>query len=161
VERYANIYASKALPAWVQGIRDTNIYCQYLLQAHVGNMGQQDRTKALPIDYSVERISRAQPETFKIGAKIPGLSSQFYNDPEIVTRVTDRHKRFFGNFRKIASPAIQKFVDYITRDVNEKRLLADHVTKHNIDLADEEFKELAHLFGNKSVQLLETMEYFT
>lgn len=159
-QRNARIMASSALPDWAKAMRDSNLAFQYLTSGPIANPGLVDRL--IDFDFTFKIKDYEGLSTIEIDRT--GKKNEILSNSDVDKFLRNSHLRFKGIHRPMAAPAIQNFVDYLLKlswDNSEKKLLADHVKNHQISLPDEEFKELAHLFSNHEVRLLETLEYFT
>lgn len=155
----AYIYTSKRLPEWIKAMRDASLVSLHLDQSYVGRITP-DRRFDLEPRFTVTKYD----DFASISVGFSGVNSDVANIPEVKKIKSDEYVRFAGQYRDLATKPIQQIIAYLQNNISrsEKQLLAAHVKRENIPaMGDEEFKELAHLFLNPDLQLIETVEYFT
>lgn len=156
----ARIYASSRLPTWVQAMRDTQLASYHIKESSVGPLASLDRMRDLALRFQIDDKEKVSIVT----VTLTGVNSDILKVPEVDSIRKRDYLRYAGQYRKIASPAIQQFINFILSrriHLKEKVLVNTDAKECNIDMADEEFKELARLFTNGKLQHIETLEYFT
>ncbi len=158
----AHFYASDDLPKWFQSLRDTHFHLLHLCHEPVGQIeGKID----LSFHFKVESINNQYDPEAKITFGLNGVTGDLLNENPSLIRSRKQPKWLFHNhFRPFESKQMEAFFHYIVKHSSsrpdEKTLLADHVAQHNIPLSDEWFKELAHLFTSKTLQLSKALGFF-
>lgn len=161
----AHIYASAMLPAWVKAMRDTQLYCCHMKYACVGPLAGIDREKDIVQQFFVED----NKELSTVTVTLQGVNSDIFSTKEVKKIRDTPHLRYAGQYREIAAQPIRQLLAFLHTHTGgkfdnrftEKELSITTASENKIDMPDEEFKELAHLFLNSDMQHIETLEFFT
>lgn len=165
------MYASPHLPDWFRAMRDSNVYFSFLSTGYVGNLIKVDRENDLKLSYTVEKSGEFRGIRF-LCYKLNGV-----NEDIVVPEILDQFKRdkFFGRFTPLIRPfrdtSLQNLVQeassfYKSRFMSEKNLLGSDLKKIEAEKlvkipSEEDYQELARLFLDDKIQILEALVYFT
>ncbi len=158
----ARIYASDDLPEWVKAMRDTLIARDHIMGSKVGPLSSLDRTSDIEPVFQVDDKEDSSIVTISLS----GVNKDILNNPEVNKIRGVPHSRYARQYRDILAAPVQQFLgrlDSHERPETEKKLLCTTAKMQKIDMADEDFKELAYLFftwDTHKLKLVETLAYF-
>lgn len=149
---------SDRLPEWVQVLRDTTFYAHHLLKSTVGALEGLNRQTDLVPMYVVEE----KDENPVIRITLRGVNNNLLKVPAVNAIKVNPVLRFESQYRKVNALQVEGlFQMAMGIGFYEKDITNSSSKDFKVDMADEEFREIARLFSFKSVKLIDTLEFFS
>jgi len=155
----ARLYVSPLLPNWIKSMRDTELASLYLTQMPIGPLTKLDRINDLKLTFEV----KDETSSSKVLISLKGVDESLLNIPEVKKFKENPKLRHAGQYPEITTKPLQQVFSFVSGliETKEKILLNTHAKWEKIDMADEEFKEIARLSFKPALQHIEAIEYFT
>ncbi len=159
-EQIAHLYASDQLPDWIKAIRNTHLALIYLKQEPIAK--PPSTNAPLNFEFNVQD-QRDKSQVWISVNGIDGNLQELY--PEIKKMRQNPQDRFAGLYLPFSSSqskmlfkAMQKYDWSMT--YCEKDVVCDQSALYQLNLPDEEFKELMHIITGKTTGKQEALAFF-
>lgn len=155
LEQDAIIICSDLLPDWMKAIRHPFIAVNYLRNCSVTLLTTLDRKEDLKPIFPVQKMSNETSAT--ITGQLSGITTDILCQPKMKKQATFRYAQQYRGWDSSLFAQLF-FSEYYN---SEKALIVADLKKNLVTMPAEEFQELARLFTNRKLLLVETLEYFT
>ena len=156
------LHQSNALPNWATAMRNTDLALHYLLNAQLEQTSFDNPNAPLNFEFSIEEKKK---EEIKVNISLKGITSFPPPKSPIPFSYRDNlaHDRFYFTHRPLTNDSMINFVKYLVNRTSEKKLLLRNPNDISYDSSkvDEDLYELAHLFTNDALKIVDTLEFFT
>lgn len=144
----ARLYTSELLPDWLKSIRNTGIYCSWLMGTGVGKPASIDRTSHFNLKFNVKDHNNHRFSILEI--TLTGVNYHDFASQLDLARFALIHGRLSENLSKL-----------IDSSKAEKKIIGDKKAIKESGFSEEEYQAIKRIFSDPETQCAEALDYFT